>query len=76
MAESKNLANPEFMRDVSDGMDKLFGWEGDYKNTSKVRASLHAGWHYGAGIVTQNEKEFERAREQFEKVRAPSPTRK
>ena len=74
----KPLANPPAMRGFSDRLDKAFGWEGKYKEESKVRATIHAAWHTGAGVVTNNSKEYDRAREQYSKVtgRPPSPPSK
>ena len=72
--KSKPLANPPFWRDVSNKLDKAMGWEGDYKDESRVRAIIHAGWHKGAEVWNDNPKEGDRAREQFNNAtRPPSP---
>ena len=67
------LANPKPMRNFSDRLDSAMGWEGKYKEDSKVRGFIHGTWHQGAGLITGNEREFDRAREQFDKVKRPSP---
>lgn len=68
------LANPESMRGISDRLDKAMGWEGQYKDESRLRGFIHGTWHAGAGLVTGNPREYDRAREQFQKVdRPPSP---
>ena len=77
MADKKpepQLANPAGVRSFSDQLDKVMGWEGAYKEDSRLRGLIHAGWHYGAGVKTGNEREYERAKEQFSRTtRAPSP---
>ena len=71
---SKPLANPPEWRDRSNKLDKAMGWEGDYKDESRLRGFVHGVWHTGAGIATGNPKEFDRAGEQFSKTtRPPSP---
>lgn len=57
MSKDQKLANPPKWRGVSDQLDKTMGWEGQYKDDSRVRGAIHGTWHYGAGVVTKNEKE-------------------
>ena len=72
--KSEPLANPSAWRDASNKLDKAMGWEGNYKDESRLRGFVHGVWHSGAGIVTGNPKEFDRAGEQFSKTtRPPSP---
>lgn len=76
MANNKQepLANPPDVRNFSDKLDSFMGWEGDYKNDSRLRGAIHAAWHVGAGVVTGNPREYERAGEQWSKTtRPPSP---
>jgi hypothetical protein len=50
------------------------GWEGDYRNTSRLRGIVHGIWHYGAGVLTLNGNEFTRGNEQFSRTfRSTSP---
>ncbi len=56
--KSEPLANPKGMRNVSDRLDKAMGWEGAYKDESRVRAGIHGVWHWGAGVATGNQKEY------------------
>ena len=70
------LANPPAVRGFSDRLDEFMGWEGDYKDESRARGLVHGAWHTGAGIVTGNPREFERAGEQFDRAtRPPTPPR-
>ena len=74
--KSEPLINPPPVRNFSDKLDNAIGWEGGYKEDSRVRGFIHGTWHAGAGIVTGNPKEFDRAGEQFGKTFRPlSPTR-
>ena len=79
MADKKSepLANPPAVRGFSDRLDSAMGWEGAYKDDSRLRGLVHGAWHAGAGVVTRNPKEFERAGEQFDRTtRPPSPPKK
>jgi hypothetical protein len=77
MSGKEPLANPEGMRSFSDRLDKFMGWEGQYKDDSRLRGFVHGVWHDGAGLITGNPREHERANEQYKKVtRPPSPPAK
>ena len=69
--DKKPLANPPAMRGFSDRVDRFMGWEGDYKNDSRLRGFIHGAWHTGAGVATGNKREYDRAGEQFNKTTRP-----
>ena len=71
MSKDQKLANPPGWRKFSDQLDKTMGWEGQYKDDSRVRGAIHGAWHYKEGVVTGKEKEFNRAKEQFSKTTRP-----
>ena len=71
---NKPLANLPGMRSLSDQLDEMMGWKGQYKDDSRVRGAIHGTWHTIAGVATGNEREFQRSDEQFSKMtRPPSP---
>ena len=39
--KTKPLANPPEWRDRSNKLDKAMGWEGDYKDESRLRGFVH-----------------------------------
>jgi len=50
MADKTPLANPSFMRGVSNALDDAL-FPGGYKDTSQVRGAIHGTWHYGQGSI-------------------------
>ena len=69
----KGVSNNQDIRKISDAIDKVMKW--DTNKDSKTRAIIHGIYHSGIGIakkVTGNDegaqKEFDRAKEQFEKL--------
>lgn len=61
----KPLNNNSAGRWVSDCLDKALGTSYDNVKESKIRATFHGAWHAGAGVVTGNQREFERAKDQW-----------
>lgn len=60
------LDNNPGMRSFSDRLDSAFKWGGyDEPNQSKVRATLHAGYHEFQHLRTGNQREHERAKDQW-----------
>src|SRR5690242_10298986 len=56
--------NPTF-RDWSNRLDQKLGTSYDNPRDSKLRATIHAGYHALQGARTGNQREFERAKDQW-----------
>ena len=47
--DQKGISNKPSHRSISDTLDKVMGWEGGYKETSKPRAIIHTIYHDAVG---------------------------
>jgi hypothetical protein len=63
MSKDGPLNNNSFMRGVSNKLDSALGQ--DYKSESWVRAASHGVWHGAICLGSDNQRECERAKDQF-----------
>ncbi len=59
------LNNNSTWRSVSNTIDSAFGTTYDNPRDSKVRATLHAAYHQSQYYITGNQREHERAKDQW-----------
>lgn len=70
----KGVSNNQDIRKVSDAIDQAMGW--DKNKDSKARAIIHGIYHTGIGIAKDikgndegAQSEYDRAKEQFDKLK-------
>ena len=63
--KGSSLNNNGIFRSISNGLDSVLGTTYDNPKDSKTRATIHCAYHYGAGVITRNPREYERAKDQF-----------
>lgn len=66
MADKRPLDNNPVFRNISDKLDKTLNWGGyDDQKQSKTRAFIHAAYHEIQHLKTDNPREHERAKDQW-----------
>jgi len=66
MSKDGPLNNNSFFRGISDKLDNHLGQ--GYKSDSMMRGALHGTYHLAQCYITDNQRECERAKDQFSKI--------
>ena len=65
MSKDGELNNNKTFRGISDKLDNALGTTYDDPKDSKIRATAHAAYHAGQYVLTGNQREWERAKDQL-----------